>query len=366
MAATVHFCDLSASFKRPLERRFKEMLEAAGLKEATPKDGLIAIKIHFGEPGNTAYVRPIFARWTAEAVREAGGKPFLTDCNTLYVGARAESVSHLRTAHLNGFGFEAAGAPIVIADGLKGKSEVGVEIGGERIETAYLGRDIVEADAVISLAHFKGHELSGFGGAIKNLGMGCASRRGKLVQHSAVAPKIKEDKCLGCAACIEACPGSAIELVEETAAIDDERCLGCGSCLLICPNQAIDIQWDREPAAVMEAMAEYAAAVAKDKPGRLLCVNVLTQISPACDCYPFSNPPITPDIGFLASRDPVAVDQAAWDMVTEGISFLDGCQDGADKFRRLYPKVDPAVTLAHAEKMDLGTREYELKRVESG
>ncbi|MBW1713828.1 MAG: DUF362 domain-containing protein [Deltaproteobacteria bacterium] len=363
MTSAVHFCDLKASFERPLKKRFRQMLQAAGLEKAVPDKGLVAVKLHFGEAGNTAFIRPTFVRWVVEAIKEAGGRPFVTDSNTLYVGSRSDSASHLVTALANGFGYESIGAPLIIADGLKGGSETALPVEGRRVKEAFFGADIVAADGLISLAHFKGHELAGFGGAIKNIGMGSASRRGKLAQHSTLAPKINEDKCLGCGTCLEFCPAGALDLADEVALLDQDKCLGCGTCILVCPEEAVEIQWNREPSAFMEAMAEYASALAKKMAGRLLNVNFLTQITPDCDCLPFSSAPLVPDIGFLASPDPVAIDQASWDLVTSQISLNPKAKDKQDKFKAVYPKVDPAVQLDHGQRLGLGTRQYKLKKI---
>jgi hypothetical protein len=256
-------------------------------------------------------------------------------------------------------------APLIIADGLRGASYAAVRIQQELIKTAYVGTEIAEADGLISLAHFKGHELSGFGGTIKNLGMGCASRRGKMVQHADVSPKITRKKCVGCGECVEHCAQSAIALREQKAVIDAKKCIGCGECILICSSKAIDVQWNADIALFQKKMVEYTLAVLKGKEGKVAFLNFLTQISPACDCYGHSDAPIVHDLGIMASVDPVAIDQASVDMVNrqkalENTSLADNKNPGGDKFRALYPKVDWTIQLEHAEKIGLGSREYEL------
>mgnify|MGYP000377270156 CR=1 FL=1 len=364
-ASKVYFSDLRASNKENLLAKLARLMDTAGLEQVIPSRALVAIKLHFGEKGNTAYIRPIFIRQVVERVRELGGNPFLTDTNTLYAGTRSDSVSHIITAIENGFSYSVVRAPIIIADGLRGGSYTEVEINKAIIKTAYVGKDIAEADTLISVAHFKGHELTGFGGTIKNLGMGCASRRGKLEQHSDMAPKVKRKKCVGCGDCVAHCSQQAISLIEKKAKIDPEKCIGCGECILICPNKAIDIQWSQDVPLFQKKMVEYTAAVLQGKKDRAFFLNFLTSISPACDCYGHSDAPIVQDIGILASTDPVAIDQAAADLVnsqaaTKGSCMASGQQPGEDKFRALYPKIDWTTQLDYAAELGLGSRDYEL------
>ena len=260
-------------------------------------------------------------------------------------------------------------APIIIADGIRGASRSQVSIDGEIIKKAYLGKEIADSDALIGVAHFKGHELSGFGGAIKNLGMGCASRKGKLEQHSDLSPKVKRKKCVGCGECVDHCAQKAISLNEEKAVIDAKRCVGCGECIQICPNRAIDVQWSSDIPVFQKRMAEYALAVFKEKQGKTFFLNFLTNISPACDCLGHNDAPIVHDIGIMASKDPVAIDQASVDMVNnlpgiEGSCLKKGTEKGGDKFGSIYPYLDWRVQLEHAEKIGLGSRKYDLIRLE--
>ncbi len=361
----VYFSDLRASAKENLLSKMVRLLDAGDLRDIVTPRGLIAIKLHFGEKGNTAFIRPLFLRRIADRVKELGASPFLTDANTLYAGTRSDSVSHLQTAIQNGFAYSVVNAPIIIADGIRGASFSMVKIDQEIIKTAYLGKEIVESDALISVAHFKGHELSGFGGTIKNLGMGCAARKGKLEQHSGLSPKVKRKKCAGCGECIEHCAQNAISLIEDKAVIDPKRCVGCGECILICQQGAINVQWSSDIAIFQKKMVEYSFAVLKGKQGKALFVNFLTNISPACDCYGHSDAPIVPDIGIMVSKDPVAIDQASADMVNlrtaaENSSLGASGTPGEDKFRNLYPNIDWTIQLEYAEKIGLGRRKYEL------
>lgn len=242
----VYFIDFRADSQNNLLSKVEQLLHAAGLEEVVAARDLTAVKLHFGELGNTAFIRPVYLRTIVAAVKKAGGVPFLTDANTLYSGTRSDAPRHLTTAIQNGFAYAVVEAPLVIADGLRGKTEVPVDVQGRHFERAYIGKEVVEADAFISVAHFKGHELSGFGGAIKNTGMGCASRKGKLAMHSTVSPLINAEHCIGCGECTEHCSQNALSLAEDTAVLDQDRCIGCGECILICPQAAIEIKWDQE------------------------------------------------------------------------------------------------------------------------
>lgn len=361
----VYFSDLRTSYKENLLSKLVRLMDNGGLEDIITPRGLVAIKLHFGEKGNTAFIRPLFFRQIVGRVKDLGALPFLTDCNTLYAGTRSDSVSHLNTAIENGFSYSVVNAPIIIADGVRGASYSKVKIDMENIKTAYLGKEIVESDALISVAHFKGHELGGFGGTIKNLGMGCASRKGKLVQHSDLCPKVKTKKCVGCGDCAQHCAQNAISLSEDKAKIDPERCVGCGECILICPNDAMDIQWIADIPLFQKKMVEYTFAVLKSIQGKAFFVSFLTNISPACDCYGHSDAPIVPDIGILVSKDPVAIDQASVDLVnrqaaTDGSCLTSSRKPGEDKFKAIYPKIDWGIQLEYAQKIGLGSREYEL------
>jgi uncharacterized Fe-S center protein len=264
-----------------------------------------------------------------------------------------------------------ANAPIVIADGLRGLSDVAVPIDGAHFPSAYIGTDIHHADAIVSLAHFKGHELSVFGGALKNLGMGCASRRGKLAMHSTVSPKVTRKKCVGCRQCIAHCPADAISIDDaKKAVIDDKKCIGCGECIVVCATEAVQIRWNQSVPVFLEGMMEYAKGVIAPKKGKILYVNFINNISPMCDCVNHSDAPIVRDIGIVASLDPVAIDQASADLVNREPAFSGTCLKtntgpGEDKFPGLYPGVDWDIQLDYAEKLGLGSRTYTLTVLKS-
>lgn len=365
MKSAVYFIDLRATAGKSFVDKLGRLVETAGLSDTIKKRDLVAVKLHFGERGNTAFIRPVFIRKIVENIKDLGGMPFLTDSNTLYAGTRSDAPRHLLTAYQNGFVFSVINAPIVIADGLRGKSETRVTINQKRFKTVYIGSEIARADALVSVAHFKGHELAGFGGTIKNIGMGCASRKGKLAQHSTVSPKVKKKKCVGCGECIPHCSQRAIFFVDGKAMIRRDKCIGCGECILICPNRAIEIRWNQTIPIFSENLIEYSMGVLKKKKGRTLFLNFLTDISPACDCMSLNDAPIVRNIGVVASKDPVAIDQVSVDLVNRepvlaGSALSTNMQPGEDKFRGLYPKVDWQIQLDYAETLGLGTRKYEL------
>ncbi len=377
MISPVFFSDLKLESGRTLLDKLDILLDRADLKEKIREKDLVAIKLHFGERGNTAYVRPIFLRRVVDRVKQFKGKPFLTDTNTLYTGARSEAVSHLNTALENGFAESVVHAPILIADGLRGNSAVKVRIDKPIFKTVSIAHEISVSDALITVTHFKGHELSGFGGALKNLGMGCASREGKLSQHSNISPHVKKKACKGCETCLSWCAQKAISMLTlksgvETkrgnAFIDPKRCIGCGDCILRCPSGAIEIQWNESIPIFQKKMVEHAYGAVQKKKGKVLYLNFLTQISPACDCYGHSDAPIVNDIGILSSEDPVAIDQASVDLVNgeagnRPSKLQKNWNPGEDKFRSLYPEVDWSIQLAYAQEIGMGARKYELIKI---
>jgi len=377
MISPVFFSDLKLESGKTLLDKLDILLDRADLKGKIREKDLVAIKLHFGEKGNTAYVRPIFLRRVVNRVKQFKGKPFLTDTNTLYTGARSEAVSHLSTAVENGFAESVIDAPILIADGLRGNSAVKVHIDKPIFKTVSIAREIYMTDALIAVTHFKGHELSGFGGALKNLGMGCASREGKLSQHSSISPKVNGKACKGCETCLSWCSQEAISMLSlkpgveakrGNAFIDPKKCIGCGECILSCPSGAIEIQWNESIPIFQKKIAEHAYGAVQNKKGKVLYLNFLTQISPACDCYGYSDAPIVNDIGILSSEDPVAIDQASVDLVNgeagnKASKLQKNWNPGEDKFQGVYPEVDWNIQLAYAEEIGMGTRKYELIKI---
>ncbi len=360
----VYFTDFRAKQGMNVLQKLDRLIREAGIDKIDFKNKFVAIKIHFGEPGNIAYLRPNFAKVVADYVKEKGGYPFLTDCNTLYVGRRKNGLEHIDTAYENGFTPFSTGCNVIIGDGIKGLSEVYVPVrNGELCEKAIIGKEIMEADIVISLAHFKGHEMTGFGGALKNIGMGCGSRAGKMDMHSASGPKVKTDKCVGCGSCMRNCAHGAISIVDKKAVIDRDKCAGCGRCIGACPFDAMAYIGDSSVEITSKKMAEYAMAVLDGREN--FHINIVNNVSPYCDCHSENDVPIVPDIGMFASFDPVAIDVACADAVNAQpvmpnsiLAERDQCHH--DHFTDTHPVTNWKYCVDHAEKIGLGTKEYEL------
>ncbi len=368
MNSIVHFINFRTTPKENIFAKLNRLLIAAGINEIVGKKDLVAVKLHFGERGNMAFINPIYLQQIVEQIKLIKGIPFLTDANTLYAGTRSDAPSHLLTATQNGFSFSVVGAPLIIADGLRGRSEVAVPINQKNFKNAYIASEIVNADSLISVAHFKGHELSGFGGAIKNIGMGCASRRGKMDQHSNLSPKVTRKKCVGCGDCTTHCSQTAIELTDKKAIINADLCIGCGECILICPNSAIKIRWNQSIPTFLENMVEYTLGALKNKGKKSLFINFIKDVSPACDCHSHNDTPVVRDIGILASTDPVAIDQASVDLVNKEAALPGSCltqniKPMEDKFKGLYPKVEWEIQLNYAQELGIGSKQYTLEEL---
>jgi len=331
---------------------FFRLLKKTDIFSFLRKGDKVAVKMHFGEDGNTGYVKPEYAKVLVKHIKEKGGEPVLTDTNALYRGRRTFTRDHMKLAREHGFTDSMAGAPVAIAEGDDGKDVSGVRIGQKFVKTAKIASLFCRADAIVSLAHFKGHLLTGFGGALKNLGMGCASREGKLEQHSDISPCVNSAACTGCGICEKACPAQVIEIIEGKAHIDRDRCIGCAECIAICPCEGISVDWETGKDFVQEKIAEYAKAALSGKESRAIFINFAIRINQECDCWTRDFPRIAPDVGILMSNDPVSVDKASMDMV------IKLC--GRDVFKEAHPNIDGFKQLHHAFRIGLGALEYEL------
>lgn len=360
--AKVYFTDFHATGNMNLLEKLRHLVKKAGIDQLDYQDRYTAIKIHFGEPGNLAYLRPNYAKVIVDIVKENGGKAFLTDCNTLYVGGRKNALDHLDSAYVNGYNPFTTGCHIIIADGLKGTDETLVPVeDGDYVKEAKIGHAIMDADNFITLTHFKCHESTGFGGTFKNIGMGCGSRAGKMEMHSAGKPYVIQELCVGCGMCRKNCAHDAITITEKKASIDHNRCVGCGRCIGACPKDAVSAAGDEVNDILNKKMVEYSAAILRNKPS--FHISLICDVSPFCDCHAENDVPIIPDVGMLASFDPVALDSACADLcnaqpIMPGCR-IEGSKDG-DHFHALHPTTDWHSLIEHAEKMKLGTSQYEL------
>ncbi|MHC1786709.1 MAG: DUF362 domain-containing protein [Christensenellales bacterium] len=361
-ASKVYFTDFRVRNDEDMLSKLRRLCKAAGMEEIDFRDKFTAIKMHFGEPGNLAFLRPNYARVVADHVKALGGRPFLTDSNTLYTGRRRNALDHLDAAYMNGFSPLTVGCHVLIADGIKGTDEVAVPVKGDYVRQAKIGRTIMDADVFISLTHFKGHEATGFGGTLKNIGMGSGSYAGKKEMHSSEKPAVDRNGCIGCETCLGACAHDAIRMMDGCANIATDRCTGCGRCIAVCPSEAIHPMDDQALEILVCKVAEYTQAVVQDRP--CFHISLIMDVSPMCDCYSHNDAPIVPDVGMLASFDPVALDQACADLVNRQpvspSSLLAGKPADPDHFHALHSDTNWAQGLDHAQKIGLGTRRYEL------
>lgn len=355
---------MHATAEANLLKKLERLMKKAGFESIDFKDKFVAVKLHFGEPGNLAFLRPNYARTVCDYVKRLGGRPFVTDCNTLYVGGRKNALDHLDSAYANGYNPFATGVHTIIADGIKGLDERLVPVeDGEYVKEAKIGSAIMDADIVISLSHFKGHEMAGFGGAIKNIGMGSGSRAGKMEMHSAGKPHVVTRLCIGCGKCRKICAHDAPVIKDGKASIDHLKCVGCGRCIGVCPKDAVQPPYDEANDVMNRKMAEYTKAVLHGRPS--FHISLAIDVSPFCDCHAENDIPIVPDVGMFASFDPVAIDKACADAVNAqpavagSILEKHGHSHG-DHFADVSPDTNWMSALEHAQKLGLGTIEYEL------
>ncbi len=339
-----------------IEDKLLRLLQVSRIADCIGRKESVAVKMHFGEEGNTGYVHPEYLRIICDAIKERGARPFLSDTNTLYRGRRVNSKEHLKLAHEHGFTKGAIGTQVIIPDETKKENVAELEINQKFIKTAKVLKIFTEADAIVGVAHFKGHIMTGFGGALKNLGMGCAAREGKLAQHSDISPVVILKNCTGCNACVGACPVKAISLIDKKSNIDSAKCIGCASCIAACNFSAIEVNWAAGGETIQEKMIEYAGAILSGKGKKSVFVNFALKITKECDCLAKDDPRISPDVGILVSADPVSIDKASLDLVIEACA--------RDIFKEAHPERDGNKQLHYAQALGLGRLEYELITVE--
>jgi hypothetical protein len=354
MKSKVYFTgvDNSADVK-DIKQKLARLLAVSGLLDFISSRDKVAVKLHFGEEGNTGYVNPQYVGVICDAIMEKQASCFLCDTNTLYKGRRTNSQDHLNLAYEHGFTKEICGAEVIIPDDAKRENVTEITVNQKFIKTAKVASLFLEADALLGIAHFKGHMMTGFGGALKNIGMGCASREGKLVQHSDIAPLVEIQKCSSaCKKCIEACPAEAILIKHKKAYIDPSKCIGCASCIAACVKNAVEINWEAGGSSMPQKMVEYAKAVLHSKRDKAAFINFAIKITKECDCLAKDDPKIAPDVGILASQDPVSIDKASLDLVNR--------LAGKDIFKEAHPLRNAFTQLEYAYNLRLGNLEYEL------
>jgi len=335
-----------------IAKKVKILCEESKVLTFISQHDRVAVKMHFGEKDNTGFVKPEYLRIICDGIVAKGARAYLSDTNTLYRGQRTNSKDHLAIAALHGFTKKATGVEVIIPDDSKNENTIDIEINQKFIKTAKLVCLFIDADAMVVVSHFKGHMMTGFGGGLKNLGMGCAARGGKLMQHAEIAPIVYEQKCTGCGECEKICPTKAIRIENHKSVINGLKCIGCASCIAVCPYLAIDVPWESGGKTMQDKMIEYALAVMKGKKEKAAFFNFAIKITKECDCLAKDDPRVAPDIGILASTDPVSIDKASFDLVNKAC--------GRDIFKELHPHRDSARQFNYAHKLGLGNLDYEL------
>lgn len=349
----VYFISVAESeSSQVIAQKLTHLVNGSGLLDFIHQDDRVAVKMHFGEEGNTGYVKPEYARIVCQEIMKKKAACFLTDTNTLYRGRRMNSQDHLKLAYEHGFTKEICAAGLIIPEDNLSENIAEIEINQRFIKKAKIASIFLQADAIVGIAHFKGHLMTGFGAALKNIGMGCAAREGKLSQHSDIAPFVKIEKCTACAECIKSCPKEAILIKNKKAYIDPAKCIGCASCIAACAQNAVEVNWEAGGSNIQEKMVEYAKAVMQNKRNKLGFINFAIKITKECDCLAKDDPRIAPDVGIFASSDPVSIDKAALDLVNRAA--------GKDIFKEAHPSRDGFKQLEYAHKLGLGNLEYEL------
>jgi uncharacterized protein len=333
--------------------KLKALINAENLLGFIAKKDITAVKTHFGESPELGYPRPLYMKMLAGEIKNKGGAPFLTETSTLYKGNRDNAVKHIAHAHTQGFDLASTGMPIIMADGLFGDEECVVPVKGKKYKSVHIAALLAKCNALVVVSHFTGHLAAGFGAALKNLGMGCASRKGKMEQHSTAKPKIDKKKCTGCGICTKWCPQDAISLIDEQAVISAKKCIGCGECLAMCRFDAVKYNWGATYEDLQKKVVEHALGACSLFPEKCLFINIVTRISKDCDCMGHTFEKISPDIGILVSRDPVAVDAASLDLVEKR---------AGKALSQLAYDIPFRVQLEYAKEIDFGNQDFKLIR----
>lgn len=342
---------------KAISDKARKLFKAGGFARCFKPNDFTAVKVHVGEDGNNTYIPAPCIKGLVDELLELKTKPFVTDTTTLYVGRRHNAIDHTILAAEHGFSLEGLGVPFIVPDGLFGTSETRVKIDGEINKEVFVAFDIVRSQSILSVAHLTGHVAAGLGATIKTLGMGCASKKGKLTQHAALTLTISDD-CTRCGVCAEHCPADAITLDDVQAHIDQNKCIGCAECMALCRFGAVACNWGQETDVLQKSMAEYAWGTLKGKEGKAAFFNFLLSMTKDCDCFDTPNMRrMVDDIGIAASDDPVAVDAAALDLVEK---------KAGRKLAKLLnnEQLDPRCQIAHAERIGLGSSTYELVEVD--
>ena len=353
MKSRVYFVGVSNSDSLgSIQEKLSRLLDKSNLFDFVDDGDSIAVKMHFGEEGNTGFVRPEYLRLICDKIKKSKAAPFLSDTNTLYRGRRTNSRDHLLLACEHGFSKDKVGVEVRILDDTKKENIAIVNVNQKSIKNAKIAKIFQQADAIVGVSHFKGHMMTGFGGALKNLGMGCATREGKLAQHSDISPFVIIKNCVGCGACEKICPVKAVSIKNKKSYIDSTKCIGCASCIAACQYNAIEVHWESGGGTIQEKMIEYTKAVLKNKEKKSAFINFALKITKECDCLAKDDPRMAPDVGIFASKDPVSIDKACFDLVNKA------CQK--DIFKEAHPERDGLKQLKYAEELSLGKLDYEL------
>jgi uncharacterized Fe-S center protein len=363
----VYYIEAKKDSNKSLIDRLAQMIDKSCLLKNIESGDRVAVKMHFGERGGYGYIRTPFIGKIVQKIIEYNGIPFLTDTNTLYTHKRHNAIDHLKTAAINGFTYETVGAPIIIADGLTGNDYEIIKVNGKHFKEIFIGSAIFYADFIIAATHFTCHPLGGFGGSIKNLAMGCASIKGKFLQHSEFVPSVDKNLCRLCGTCIEACSFDAIRKGKKSIYFIEKNCKGCGECIGACKYNAIRPKFPRESRKLQEKMVEYVMGITKQKDKKITYINFLIDVTPECDCFSASNIPIVPDLGILLSSDPVAIDKASADLVNSA-PFSPLWTDtnktkSEDKFNLINKNIDWNSQLDYGQKMGIGNKDYRIIRL---